>query len=70
MTEKIFLTNNKAKKKKNVVVFGAHPDDFEVGCAGTILKYFKDINLRIYVMSDRYEDGRLRDLDDQKKAFT
>jgi len=69
MTEHIFSPDKKTKKKKNVVVFGAHPDDFEVGCAGTILKYFKDINLRIYVMSDRYEDGKMRDLNDQKKAF-
>jgi LmbE family N-acetylglucosaminyl deacetylase len=69
MTEHIFSPNPRSKKKKNVVVFGAHPDDFEVGCAGTILKYLRDINLRIYVMSDRYEDGKMRDLDDQKRAF-
>jgi LmbE family N-acetylglucosaminyl deacetylase len=69
MTEYIFSPNPSTKKKKNIVVFGAHPDDFEVGCAGTILKYFKDINLKIYVMSDRYEDGKMRDLDDQKRAF-
>jgi LmbE family N-acetylglucosaminyl deacetylase len=69
MTEYIFLPERKSKKKKNVVVFGAHPDDFEVGCAGTILKYKKYINLKIFVMSDRYEDGKMRDLNDQKKAF-
>jgi LmbE family N-acetylglucosaminyl deacetylase len=69
MTEYIFLPERKTNKKKNVVVFGAHPDDFEVGCAGTILKYKKHINLRIYVMSDRYEDGKMRNLNDQKKAF-
>jgi LmbE family N-acetylglucosaminyl deacetylase len=69
MTENIFLPDRKTKKKKNVVVFGAHPDDFEVGCAGTILKYFKDIKLSIHVMSDRYEDGKMRDLNDQKRAF-
>jgi LmbE family N-acetylglucosaminyl deacetylase len=69
MTESIFLPNPKNKKKKNVVVLGAHPDDFEVGCAGTILKYLKNINLTIYVMSDRYEDGKMRDLNDQKRSF-
>jgi LmbE family N-acetylglucosaminyl deacetylase len=68
MTEFIF-TNTKKNKKKNVIVFGAHPDDFEVGCAGTILKYMKNINLKIYVMSDRYEDGNTRDLNDQSKSF-
>jgi LmbE family N-acetylglucosaminyl deacetylase len=68
MTEYILLSGSKTKKK-NVVVFGAHPDDFEVGCAGTILKYLKYINLRIYVMSDRYEDGKMRDLNDQKRSF-
>jgi LmbE family N-acetylglucosaminyl deacetylase len=69
MTEHVFSPDRNSKKKKNVIVFGAHPDDFEVGCAGTILKYFKDINLRIYIMSDRYEDGKMRDLNDQKTAF-
>jgi len=56
-------------KKKNVVVFGAHPDDFEVGCSGTILKYFKEINLKIYVMSDRYEDGKMRNLKEKDKSI-
>lgn len=65
MKENIFTSN----ERKNVVVFGAHPDDFEVGCSGTILKYLDKINLRIYVMSDRYEDGNMRDLNDQKKSF-
>jgi LmbE family N-acetylglucosaminyl deacetylase len=69
MTESIFSERGEYKKKKNVVVFGAHPDDFEVGCAGTILKYLKNINLRIFVMSDRYEDGKMRDLNDQKRSL-
>jgi len=67
MNELIFGTNS--KKKKNVAVFGAHPDDFEVGCSGAILKYLKEINLKIFVMSDRYEDGKKRNLNDQKKSF-
>jgi LmbE family N-acetylglucosaminyl deacetylase len=68
MTE-LILTSKPGKKKKNVVVFGAHPDDFEVGCAGTILKYLKDINLMIFVMSDRYEDGKMRDLKEADKSI-
>jgi len=66
MIENIF--SSKKNKKANVVVFGAHPDDFEVGCAGTILKYLKEINLRIFVMSDRYEDGKLRDLREKDRS--
>lgn len=69
MTENIIARDPKSKKKKNVVVFGAHPDDFEVGCSGTILKYLKDINLRIFVMSDRYEDGKMRNLKEKDKSF-
>jgi LmbE family N-acetylglucosaminyl deacetylase len=69
MTEGLLSWNRKKNKKKNVVVFGAHPDDFEVGCAGTILKYKNDINLRIFVMSDRYEDGKMRNLNDQKRSL-
>jgi len=69
MTENILSSYKSKNKKKNVVVFGSHPDDFEVGCAGTILKYLNHINLRIFVMSDRYEDGKLRDLNDQAKSF-
>lgn len=63
------LSKSGKQKKKNVVVFGAHPDDFEVGCSGTILKYLDSINLKIYVMSDRYEDGKLRNLKEKDKSF-
>ncbi len=69
MTENIIARDSKGSKKKNVVVFGAHPDDFEVGCSGTILKYLKDINLRIFVMSDRYEDGKMRNLKEKDKSL-
>ena len=58
------------KKKTNVVVFGAHPDDFEVGCSGTILKYFQEINLKIVVMSDRYENGTMRNLKEMDKSLS
>jgi LmbE family N-acetylglucosaminyl deacetylase len=63
------LSKGKKNNKRNVVVFGAHPDDFEVGCSGTILKYLDSINLKIVVMSDRYEDGKLRNLKEKDKSF-
>jgi LmbE family N-acetylglucosaminyl deacetylase len=67
MTEFI-ISSKPGRKKKNVIVFGAHPDDFEVGCAGTILKFIKDINLKIFVMSDRYEDGKMRNMVEKDKS--
>jgi len=63
------ISKKRSNKKKDVIVFGAHPDDFEVGCSGTILKYLDSINLKIYVMSDRYEDGKLRNLKEKDKSF-
>lgn len=69
MIDSIISSNNKSRKKKNVIVFGAHPDDFEVGCAGTILKYIDSINLKVVVMSDRYEDGKMRDLNEKDKSM-
>ena len=69
MIESILSSSKKKGGKKNVIVFGAHPDDFEVGCAGTILKYLKDINLKIFVMSDRYEDGKMRNLKEKDKSL-
>ena len=29
------------KEKLDILVFGAHPDDVELGCGGTILKHIK-----------------------------
>lgn len=69
MVENIISRHNRKSKKKNVVIFGAHPDDFEVGCSGTILKYLDEINLRIYVMSDRYEDGKMRNLKEKDRSM-
>jgi len=63
------ISKKRSNKKKDVVVFGAHPDDFEVGCSGTILKYLDSINLKIYVMSDRYEDGKMRNLKEKDKSL-
>ncbi|MFI5212024.1 MAG: PIG-L deacetylase family protein [Ignavibacteria bacterium] len=69
MIDSIISLQNGAARKKNVVVFGAHPDDFEVGCSGTLLKYLKQINLRIIIMSDRYEDGKMRDLKEMDRSM-
>lgn len=69
MIDSIISSNKKSKIKKNVIVFGAHPDDFEVGCSGTILKYIDSINLKIIVMSDRYEDGKMRNLKELDKSM-
>ena len=32
-------------KKKNIIVFAAHPDDELLGCGGTIKKYSKKYNV-------------------------
>lgn len=69
MIENIISPHNSKTRKKNVVVFGAHPDDFEVGCSGTLLKYLKQINLRLIIMSDRYEDGKMRNLKEMDKSL-
>ncbi len=69
MLDSIMSSNKRKLSKKNVVVFGAHPDDFEVGCSGVILKYLDQMNLKIYVMSDRYEDGKLRNLKEKDKSL-
>lgn len=34
---------------KNILVVGAHPDDIELGCAGTILK-LKDKKRKVYCL--------------------
>ena len=69
MIDSIISRRNGTARKKNVVVFGAHPDDFEVGCSGTLLKYLKQINLSIIIMSDRYEDGKMRNLKEMDRSL-
>ena len=40
------------KEKVDILVFGAHPDDVELGCSGTIMKHielgYKMIDYFIY----------------------
>lgn len=35
-------SNKKKTKKENILVFGAHPDDFVIGVGGTIAKYAQE----------------------------
>ncbi len=40
-------------KKLNILAIGAHPDDIEIGCGGTLLKYAKaGHNINILVFTD------------------
>ncbi|MCD4780917.1 MAG: PIG-L family deacetylase [Candidatus Omnitrophica bacterium] len=42
----------------NILAFGAHPDDIELGCAGTLLKYAKQgSNVYLCVLSSGSEAG-------------
>lgn len=56
---------------KNILAVGAHPDDIEIGCAGTIAKHIQNNdNVVILVMTDPYytnHDGKvLRESDGGK----
>ena len=43
---------------RNILAFGAHPDDIELGCAGTLLKYIKaGCQVYLCVMCDGTEAG-------------
>jgi LmbE family N-acetylglucosaminyl deacetylase len=45
-------------QKRNILAFGAHPDDIELGCAGTLLKYVKaGHNVYLCVLSEGQEAG-------------
>jgi len=55
---------NLFKDKINTLVVGAHPDDFEIGCAGTLLKYYDYLNVHIAIFSDRMDTGEMRNLDE------
>lgn len=60
------------KKKVKVLVVGAHPDDFEIGCAGTLLKYRQNIDLRVAVFSNVMDTGEARymnELEDSLKIL-
>jgi len=43
---------------RNILAIGAHPDDVELGCGGTLLKYVKSgANVYVLVMSSGQEAG-------------
>lgn len=43
---------------KNILAFGAHPDDVELGCSGTLRKYVKQgNNVYVCVLSEGQEAG-------------
>ncbi len=42
----------------NILAIGAHPDDIEYGCGGTLLKYaMKNHNIFLLIMTDGSESG-------------
>jgi len=43
--------------KKNILAIGAHPDDIEIGCGGTIAKHVLNDNVYILVMTDPYYEN-------------
>jgi len=61
--------NRSLSDKLNVLVVGAHPDDFEIGCSGTIIKYKDFINLHVAIFSDRMDTGELRNWDEVYESF-
>ncbi|MHB1126367.1 MAG: PIG-L deacetylase family protein [Bacillota bacterium] len=45
-----------------ILMVGAHPDDIELGCGGTIARLVNRSQIRCLVLSDRMESGNPRDL--------
>jgi len=64
------MKNDINKKSANVLVLGAHPDDFELGCAGTIIKYRANFSLHIAIFSDRMDTGEARNMKELNKSLS
>ena len=45
-------------EKMNILAIGAHPDDIEIGCAGTLIKYVdRGHNVFLLIMTGGGEGG-------------
>lgn len=56
---------------KNILAFGAHPDDIELGCAGTLLKHVKaghDVYLCVLCAGEEAGDPAKRKLEQEEAA--
>ena len=51
MLHHVFVIYNKIVKKKNILAFGAHLDDIELGCYATLIK-LKKYNVYLIVISN------------------
>jgi len=55
---------------KNILCLGAHSDDIEIGCGGTLLKLIRDHdNLNIHWVVFSAEGGRSREARSSANAF-
>ncbi len=55
----------------NILAIGAHPDDIEYGCGGTLLKYaMKNHNIFLLIMTDGSEAGdvEIREMEQKNAA--
>jgi LmbE family N-acetylglucosaminyl deacetylase len=55
----------------NILAIGAHPDDIEFGCGGTLLKYSRlghNVNLLVVTEGSYGADGHLRRVEQEKAA--
>jgi len=55
----------------NILAIGAHPDDIEFGCGGTLLKYIRNgHNVYLLVMTDGHKGGqaKLRRMEQKRAA--
>jgi len=58
-------------KENRILAIGAHPDDIELGCGGTLAK-LKELEAEIccLVLSDKMETGHFRDLEEMFSSLS